>query len=184
MRVISGLAKGHMLKSPKGLNTRPTADRIKESLFNIIAVYIRGANILDLFAGTGGLGIESLSRGAEFSVFVDKSHEAVKVIYENLFHTKLNENAKVINADWCYYIKNIYDENKKFDIVFMDPPYSKGIVDEALKLIDEKNILTHDGIIVVETDKNDIIPQSIGRLNRIDIREYGRTVITIYGTKD
>ncbi len=183
MRVISGLAKGHKLKSPKGIQTRPTTDRIKESLFNIISAHIYDSNILDLFAGTGGLGIEALSRGAKFSVFVDKSLEAIKVVKENLIHTKLHDMADVLNIDWLSYINTRYNGIIKYNIIFIDPPYSKGLVEEALKAISDRDMLSNDGIIVVETDKQDIIPESIGRFGKADIREYGRTIITIYSIK-
>ncbi|WP_094546506.1 16S rRNA (guanine(966)-N(2))-methyltransferase RsmD [Petroclostridium xylanilyticum] len=178
MRVISGSAKGHKLKSLKGMATRPTADRIKESLFNIIAAYLPDAYVLDLFAGTGSLGIESLSRGAEFVVFVDKNPMAVRIISENLLHTKLNEKAKVYNCDWSEYISRFSNAERKYDIIFMDPPYSKGFIIPVLQKIWQKQLLSIEGMIIVEREKGDVIPELIEGLKIVREQHYGRTVIT------
>ena len=125
LRVISGTAKGHKLKTIKGITTRPTADRVKESLFNIISGLIPKARVLDVYAGTGSIGIEALSRGAEFAVFVDKSNECSRIIRENLVSTKLIDKASVITGDIFITLNKISKNNKKFDIIFLDPPYKK-----------------------------------------------------------
>lgn len=180
MRVISGTARGHKLKSLKGMATRPTADRIKESLFNIITRYVYGAYVLDLFAGTGNLGIEALSRGAEFAVFVDRSPAAVKVIDENLIHTRLDGKAEVVTADCLDFIRHYASGNRKYDIIFMDPPYSKNHIVPVLQQIGVKNMLTKEGIIIVESEKGDLLPERLDGLEMLRSKEYGRTVMTIY----
>jgi len=178
MRVVSGIAKGHKLRSLQGLATRPTTDKVKESLFNIIASIVPGAYVLDLFAGTGSLGIEALSRGSEFAVFVDKNPAAVKVIKENLIHTKLGDHAHVFCADYNRYIHHIYDNERKFDIIFLDPPYCKDFIIPALEGISTKQLLARDGMIVIERDKEDNIPEKVLDLSVIRNKDYGRTVLT------
>jgi len=178
MRVVSGIAKGHKLRSLQGLATRPTTDKVKESLFNIIASIVPGAYVLDLFAGTGSLGIEALSRGSEFAVFVDKNPAAVKVIKENLIHTKLSDHAHVFCADYSRYIHQIYDNGRKFDIIFLDPPYCKDFIIPALEEISKKQLLARDGMIVIERDKEDYIPEKVLDLSVIRNKDYGRTVLT------
>lgn len=182
LRVISGSAKGHRLKSLEGLSARPTADRVKESLFNILAndIDIRHATILDLFAGTGSLGIEALSRGAKFAIFVERNAEATKIIHENLLHTKLHLYAKIITVDCGDYIRRLPNKSDKFDIIFMDPPYSKELVTPILRLIWEKQLLKKEGVIVIETDKHDSLPEIVEDFVLVRSRKYGRTVISIY----
>lgn len=152
MRVISGTAKGISLEALEGNKTRPTLDRVKEALFNILQNDIRNAYVLDLFSGSGALGIEALSRGAKFCVMADKSNDAIKVINRNLQKTKLEENAKVIKND---YIKTLDSLNQKFDLIFIDPPYALDIAVNAIKNIVELDLLTEEGIIVLETDEEE-----------------------------
>lgn len=180
MRVISGSARGHRLKSLDGLATRPTADRVKESLFNIITAYLPEACVLDLFAGTGNLGIEALSRGAAHADFVDKSPMAVKIIVDNLSHTGLKDRAQVHICDCNDYIsKNIY-YSRHYDIIFMDPPYSKGLILPILIKLDEKSFLKEDGVIIVERENSDELPEHIGSLVKVRDQKYGRTFMTFY----
>ena len=122
MRVISGKARGVTLKTPDGNQTRPTADRVKEALFSIIQFDLPGAKILDLFAGSGQLGIEALSRGADSALFIDASDKACALVKENLRRTKLTEQAEVIRSDYLSYLKNC---RKKFNIIILDPPYAE-----------------------------------------------------------
>ncbi len=171
MRVISGTAKGHSLKCIKGLQTRPTTDKIKESIFNIIAPFIYSSTVLDVFSGTGGLAIEALSRGAKYGVLVDINPACIKVINENLIHTKLSDKARVVLGD----IKTIKHINTKFDLIFMDPPYNKGYIKPTLDIIFEYDLLKSDGIIILERSKKDIIndlPFDIVRE-----QNYGDTVV-------
>lgn len=175
MRIISGQFKGRKLKTLEGINTRPTADRVKESLFNILGNKTYDAKILDLFAGSGALGLEALSRGASYCVFVDSSKDAINIIKENIKLCKQEDNSKIINKDYVEVLKLL---NDKFDIIFVDPPYSKGI--ELVVLENIKEILSEDGIIVVETDKSDILDDEINGLVKYDTRKYGRTIISFY----
>ena len=147
MRVITGKARGVQLKTPEGMLTRPTADRVKEALFSIINFDIPGANVLDLFGGTGQLGIEALSRGAKRSVFVDAREEACQLIRENLRRTKLAQDGTVIRSDYMDYVNRC---RETFSIIFLDPPYAETYLENALKRITEIDILQTDGIIVTE----------------------------------
>lgn len=180
LRVISGEAKGHRLKTIKGNSTRPTSDRVKESLFNIISGYILDSNVLDLFAGTGNLGIEALSRGAYSAVFVDLSVECFNIINENLVHTKLADRATVITGEAVNVLDRLKVQNKKFDIIFLDPPYNKNLIQETLKIIDKNDIISDNGIVIAEKDIADIIPEEQGTLKLIRNQKYGDTVLAFY----
>jgi len=153
---------------------------VKESLFNIIAGCIDSADVLDLFAGTGNLGIEALSRGAATAVFIDKNPECVSVIKENLNHTKLSDRAEVYTADINDAIFRLAKRNRKFDIIFMDPPYGKNFIDETLKNILKNDIINRNGIIVAEHDFKDNVPPEIGKLVLYMSRRYGDTVLSFY----
>lgn len=177
MRVISGSARGHKLKAPEGLNTRPTTDRIKESLFNIIAMDLYECKFLDLFSGSGGMGIEALSRGAEKAVFVDKDRESISIIKDNLKATKLDGKAQVLNCDITSAISRLGSLGEKFDIIFMDPPYNKGLVETALTYIVKENLLATDGYIIAEQSQEDEIP-SISGLVVTRIKDYKITKMT------
>ena len=135
MRVITGKARGVQLKTPDGMTTRPTSDRVKEALFSIINFDIPGARVLDLFGGTGQLGIEALSRGAKSAVFVDAGEPACKLIRENLRRTKLEAEGKVVRADYMDYLKRC---RETFDIILLDPPYAEVFLENALKCISAK----------------------------------------------
>ncbi len=147
MRVIAGTARSLPLKTVEGLDTRPTTDRIKETLFNILMPDIPGAEFLDLFAGSGGIGIEALSRGASHAVFVENSQKAVNCINENIRFTKFTSSADVIRTDALSYIRNLRENN--FDIIFMDPPYGKKLEQDIIFELDRKNF-AKDGIVVIE----------------------------------
>lgn len=174
------MAKGHRIKTIKGDSTRPTTDRVKESLFNIIAHYVADADVLDLYAGTGNLGIEALSRGANSAVFVDKSQECYTTIKENLIHTKLADKAKVFQIEAGNAVSKLSSEGRKFDIVFLDPPYSKNLIYETLNIIIKNDIIKSDSIIVAERDKDDDIPEELGPLKLVRNQKYGDTVLSFY----
>ncbi|SHF20841.1 16S rRNA (guanine(966)-N(2))-methyltransferase RsmD [Caldanaerobius fijiensis DSM 17918] len=177
MRVISGTAKGVRLYCPEGLDVRPTADRIKESIFNILQLYIPGAVVLDLFSGSGALGIESLSRGAEKAVFVDQSKQSVQFIKKNLMAAKLVDRATVL----CMPVKKALEKlDSQFDLIFMDPPYLKGLITPTLEDIGLKNLLKEEGIIVVEHDSKDFLPDTITFFVRYRQKQYGRTTVSFY----
>ncbi|MCX7747106.1 MAG: 16S rRNA (guanine(966)-N(2))-methyltransferase RsmD [Clostridia bacterium] len=180
LRVIAGSAKGHKLKTPKGDLTRPTSDRVKESLFNIIAGFLAEAEVLDLFAGSGSLGIEALSRGAALCVFVDKRSECLAIIKENLVHTKMIERARTLSGDAMEVLRRLSGEGSRFDIIFLDPPYRKNLIEEALNIIEKNDIMKPGGIVVAERDKEDKIPESVGAVRLVRDQQYGDTVLSFY----
>ncbi len=177
MRVISGTARGVNLKTPEGLRTRPTTDRVKEALFSIIHFQIPGAKVLDLFGGTGQLGIEALSRGAKTAVFVDDSMKACSLIKENLKRSKLESGAKVVRSDYLGYLKSC---TEKFDIVLLDPPYAEVFLENSLKIITEIDILQSGGIIVTERPLGKELPCDFSGYSRSKDYKYGTTLLTLF----
>lgn len=177
MRVIAGLAKGKQLKTPEGMQTRPTTDRVKEALFSIIQFEIPGARVLDLFGGTGQLGIEALSRGAQSAVFVDAREDACKLIRENLKRTGFSDKAQVIRGDYLDYLKRCKD---KFDIILLDPPYAEVFLENALKFITEIDILQSGGIIISERPVGKDLPWDFLGFTRSRDYKYGTTLLTLY----
>ena len=177
MRVITGKARGVQLKTPDGLTTRPTADRVKEALFSIIQFEIHGAKVLDLFGGTGQLGIEALSRGAKSAVFVDAGEPACKLIRENLRRTKLEADAKVIRSDYLEYLKRC---RENFNIIFLDPPYAEVFLENALNSIGEIDILQSGGIIVTERPLGKDLNVELSGFERSKDYKYGKTLLAIY----
>ena len=177
MRVITGKARGVVLKTPEGMATRPTADRVKEALFNIIQFDIPTARVLDLFGGTGQLGIEALSREAKSAVFVDEREDACRLIRENLKRTKLEQYAKVVRSDYMAYLKNC---RESFDIILLDPPYAEVFLENSLKMITEIDILQSGGIIVTERPLGKELPWDFDGYTRSRDYKYGKTLITIY----
>ena len=177
MRVISGKARGVNLKTPTGMATRPTADRVKEAVFSIIKFDLPGASVLDLFGGTGQLGIEALSRGAKDAVFVDERDDACKLIKENLRRTKLEQQGQVIRSDYNAFLKST---SRKFDIIFLDPPYAEVFLENSLNLITQIDILQSGGIIVTERPvENELLLDFTG-YNRSKDYKYGNTLITLF----
>ena len=177
MRVITGKARGVVLKTPEGMATRPTTDRVKEALFNIIQFDVPTATVLDLFGGTGQLGIEALSREAKRAVFVDEREDACRLIRENLKRTKLEQYGRVIRSDYMAYLKTCKD---KFDIILLDPPYAEVFLENSLKMITEIDILQSGGIIVTERPIDKELPWEFPGYSRSKDYKYGRTLITIY----
>ena len=153
MRVIAGSARRLLLKAPDGMDTRPTADRVKESLFNMLNPDLYGCAFLDLFSGSGAIGIEALSRGAQRAVLVDASMECAGIIKQNLEVTKLGENAEIINEDVYAAIERLGRRGDKFDIIFMDPPYAAGYYVPVMEAIKKADILAAEGYIVAESAK-------------------------------
>ena len=177
MRVITGKARGINLKTPEGLTTRPTTDRVKEALFSIIHFEIPGARVLDLFGGTGQLGIEALSRGAKSAVFVDAGDKACALIRENLKRTHLEADAKVVRSDYLQYLDRC---RETFEIILLDPPYAEVFLENALKRITEIDILQSGGIIVAERPLGKDLPWEFEGLTRSKDYKYGNTLLTIY----
>lgn len=177
MRVITGSARGVQLKTPEGLVTRPTTDRVKEAMFSIIQFDIPGASVLDLFGGTGQLGIEALSRGAQSAVFVDAGEPACRLIRENLKKTRLEGQSKVIRSDYMDYLSRCREQ---FDIILLDPPYAEAFLENALKCITEIDILRSNGIIVTERPLGKELPWEFPGYHRSKDYKYGNTLLTIY----
>ena len=177
MRVITGKVRGVQLKTPDGMQTRPTTDRVKEALFSIIHFDIPGANVLDLFGGTGQLGIEALSRGAKSAVFVDQSEQACRLIRENLKRTRMEQESQVIRGDYLDYISRCREQ---FDIIFLDPPYAEVFLENALKRITEIDILHSGGIIVAERPLGKELPWEFQGYERSRDYKYGKILLTIY----
>ncbi len=177
MRVITGKARGVLLKTPEGMLTRPTADRVKEALFSVIQFKIPGAKVLDLFAGTGQLGIEALSRDASSCVFVDQREDACKLVRENLKKTRLEQYASVVRSDYMAYLACC---RERFDIIFLDPPYAEVFLENSIKKITEIDILQTGGIIVAERPLGKDIPWDFPGFSRSKDYKYGKTLITIY----
>ena len=177
MRVITGKARGVQLKTPDGMLTRPTTDRVKEALFSIIHFEIPGARVLDLFGGTGQLGIEALSRGAASAVFVDAREDSCRLIRENLKRTKLEGEGKVVRSDYLDYLGRC---RERFDIILLDPPYAEVFLENALKRITEIDILESNGIIVAERPLGKELPWEFEGYTRSKDYKYGNTLLTVY----
>ena len=180
MRVISGKVRGLKLNTPKNQDVRPTTDRVKENLFNMINSYIMDSNILDLFAGTGSLGIECLSRGAKNCVFIDISKESIAIVKSNIKKARVENESLVLNLDFKDAVSRLQSQKNKFDVIFMDPPYYKEMFVDALEKIDNANLLDEEGIIVVEHDTKDILPDKVNRLEKTKDKKYGNTTLTFY----
>ncbi|MEG1073341.1 MAG: 16S rRNA (guanine(966)-N(2))-methyltransferase RsmD [Oscillospiraceae bacterium] len=177
MRIISGTGRGRKLKELPGLDTRPTTDRVKESIFNIIQFDIEGRRILDLFGGTGQMGIEALSRGAAAAVFCDTSAEPVGIIRENLSVTGYAPLCEVYQRDAIAYLMG---KPGKFDVVFLDPPYASDLLESALNAIAVIDIVSENGIIVCESSLESVLPQLPAPYEMGKQYRYGKIKVTLY----
>ncbi|WP_027406987.1 16S rRNA (guanine(966)-N(2))-methyltransferase RsmD [Anaerovibrio sp. RM50] len=173
MRIITGSAKGCNLKTPKGMNTRPTSDRVKESLFSILGREVVGKRILDIFAGTGSLGLESLSRGAEHACLVDKA--TADILKYNAEHTRLADKTEIYKGDVFAIMQRLSTQGKEFDVVFCDPPYHLGLWERALSWLDTSDILADDALVIVEMggDENNI--PELSHMKMLRNQKYGKT---------
>lgn len=178
MRVIAGKAKGIQLKTPDGMLTRPTTDRVKEALFSILQFDLPGTRVLDLFGGTGQLGIEALSRGAKEAVFVDAREEACRLIRENL--KRAGFTGQVVRGDYLTYLDQC---REKFDIIFLDPPYAEVFLENALNRITEIDILQSGGIITTERPLGKELPWDFSGYDRSRDYKYGKILLTFYRKK-
>ncbi len=176
MRIITGTAKGTKLLTPKGLNVRPTADRVKESVFNIIGGFVIDISVLDLFAGTGNLGLEAISRGAKSVVFVDNDETSVKIIKRNIELTKFSEQATVKKMDAIKIIEKFYNQGQTFDLIFCDPPYNCGLYPAVLQKLSIYNLLTPNGCLVIEHSKHEEVdcPEN---MDVFRVQRYGETIV-------
>ncbi|HAX74177.1 MAG TPA: 16S rRNA (guanine(966)-N(2))-methyltransferase RsmD [Firmicutes bacterium] len=180
MRVVAGTFKGRSIKPVKGMNTRPTTDKVKESIFNIIGPYFDGGVGLDLFGGSGNLGIESLSRGIEKMVFVDKDFTAFQTIKENLRELKLDKQAEVYKNDAFKALNALAKRKVQFDLILLDPPYKGQKINEIIEFINEHEMLAEDGIIMAEYLKEDTLHNDVGDIHQVKRVEYGITAISIF----
>lgn len=177
MRVITGTARGRRLNELRGMETRPTTDKVKESIFNCIQFDVEDARVLDLFAGTGQLGIEALSRGAQSAVFVDKRTDAAKLVRDNLALCQLSDRAQVICGDSMGYLSSL---RTRFDIIFLDPPYADDLLERAIAHIARFDILSPHGIIVAESPMDKALPALEAPYGIYREYRYGKIKVTIY----
>ncbi|HJV35638.1 16S rRNA (guanine(966)-N(2))-methyltransferase RsmD [Geomonas sp.] len=181
MRVIAGEARGRTLIAPKSLRVRPTADRVKEALFSMLLSRLGELNdmrVLDLFAGTGNLGIEALSRGAEFAVFVDSHRESAEIIRKNLEITRYTDRARVVVQEAGNALKILARGERPFHLVFLDPPYGEGHTEKVLELLSTSPLVDEGTTVVAEFSAKEEIPRSFGRLQESERRVYGDTAVS------
>ena len=179
MRVITGTARGRKLITLEGNDVRPTTDRVKEAVYSMIQFQTEGRRFLDLFAGSGQIGIEALSRGAQSVVFVDTKREAIEIIKKNLHATNLEKNAKVLQIDFKFFLEQA---DLVFDIAFLDPPYKTGMLQQALPLVAKR--MAQGGLILCEHPTDEVVPEIVGDFVKDRQRRYGKIFITVYRHKD
>lgn len=180
MRVIAGTARGRTLKAVPGTTTRPTTDKVKEAIFSMIGPYFDGGRALDLFAGTGGLGIEALSRGIDKAIFIDADRKAIETIQANLATVKLFDQAAVFRNDSLRALKKLGEKREAFDLVFLDPPYVMQTMDEVVAELQTLALVHVDSVIVVEHDASVTYPEQINAFACTRRATYGDTAISIY----
>ncbi|MBL8917474.1 MAG: 16S rRNA (guanine(966)-N(2))-methyltransferase RsmD [Myxococcaceae bacterium] len=179
MRIVAGSARGRTLKTPRGSDvTRPTADRVRETIFNVLGQTCDGLRVLDLFAGTGALGLEALSRGAAQAVLVDSGREAVGLCRENVKALGFEARARVIAAPVTKAVEQLATEGGRFELVFSDPPYAARAGVEVLTAIEP--LVTAEGVAVIEHGADEALPEQVGRWQRLDERAFGATVVSIF----
>jgi 16S rRNA (guanine966-N2)-methyltransferase len=178
MRIISGTSKGRKLVTPRSQSLRPTSDRVKESIFNILQDDIVGKVVLDLFAGTGNLGIEALSRGAKKTIFVEKGRQALRLIQRNLTQFGLEERSEIIPKDAIRAIGILKQKGESFDLILMDPPYEKGLIQRTLMKLNSYPIYHKDSILVIEHNRREPLSTVMDGWNLIRQRRIGDTLIS------
>jgi len=183
MRVTGGALKGRRLLAPKGAEIRPMRDQVRAALFNVLGDLVRGSRFLDLFAGTGSVGIEALSRGAEHAVFVDRDPQAIKLIKENLENLDLVGRATVRREDVFVALERLHRQGRKFDLVFIGPPYGKNLAHQTLKRLSELDLLTQEAVVITEIFKKEAVESCYGPLCLFDERLYGDNRIKLYAIR-
>ena len=178
MRIISGTSRGRKLATPRNHSLRPTSDRVKESIFNILQSEIEGKVVLDLFAGTGNLGIEALSRGAKKTIFVEKGRQALRLIQKNLTQFGLEGRFEILPRDANHAIGILMERGECFDLILMDPPYEKGLIQKTLIKLNSNQIYHKDSILIIEHHRREPLPHHMERWNLIRQRRMGDTVIS------
>lgn len=187
MRVVSGICKGRPLKAVPGTSTRPTTDKVKEAIFNMIGPYFDGGIALDLFAGSGALGLEALSRGLDRAIFIDRDMKAIQTIRDNIHECQFEEKAEVFRNDAARALKALMKREVAFDFIFLDPPYKKQQLANIMEKIEKHGLLKGEGMIVCEHSQEVELPYSIGRLTKQKHERYGITAVSIYysvGTRE
>jgi len=180
MRVIAGTARGARLEAPKGMRVRPTLDRVRESLFNILTPRLPGCRFLDLFAGAGGNGIEALSRGAAAAVFADNDRRSLAAIERNLKHTGLAQHAEVVRCTLPGGLRSLASNAEPFDVVFADPPYDFREYAALLEAVADAKLLNEGGVLVVEHERHAALPEETGGLKCSRHKSYGGTNLSFY----
>ena len=183
VRVISGSARGLKLNTPGDDRVRPTTDRVKESMFNIVQDWVYDSQVLDLFAGSGALGIEALSRGASQAVFCDNSLDSIKIIKSNIEKARVADRSQIVSGDFKRCLRDMEAKNQSFDMIFVDPPYYEGLFEEVLDTIRSCKILKKDGIVIVEHDAK----KPIGQVEGLEVykeKKYSITMLTFYCLED
>ena len=178
MRIISGTSKGRRLVTQRGQALRPTSDRVKESIFNILGGEVEGKSVLDLFAGTGNLGIEALSRGAKRALFVEKGRQALQLIQKNLLQCGMEGRAEILPKDVNRAIGMLNRKGEAFDLILMDPPYEKGLIRKTLMKLNSQKIYHKDSILVIEHGRREPIPDIVEGWNLTRQRKIGDTLIS------
>lgn len=177
MKIIAGEYKGRKLTAPPDDRIRPTAGKVKEALFSLLMNDIAGSTVLDLFSGTGSLGLEALSRGAKKCIFADNSQRSLKITRENIEHCKAEERAEIIAG---HYRKVLATLDERVDVIIMDPPYNKGIVDEAMELIAEGDVLNSEGVVLVEHHADEPVREAYGNLVKVKEKRYGTIFLSVF----
>lgn len=180
MRIISGTAKGRNILSPVGMDTRPILDRVKESMFNIIQDKIYGSIVMDLFSGTGSLGLEAASRGAKKCYLIEKEKDVFSLLQKNIINSNLDHICEAYNMDSYRFLKKLASKSIKFDLIFIDPPYFKNMVLPAIELITENDLLNEDGLIIIKISSKEKIHINDEKIELVDYRKYGNTVLEFY----
>ena len=180
MRIIAGKNKGNILKSPKGLSVRPTSEKVREALFDILGISVRETCFLDLFAGTGAVGIEALSRGAREVIFIEKELKCIKIIKKNLEKTGNSQNAVVYKIDFLSGLKLLDKKNCQLDHIFLDPPYNRGLINISLLEISNLPILRRNGLVIAQHYKKEKVMENINNLKLFNQRIYGECYLSFY----
>lgn len=178
MRIISGDLKGRRLNTPRDNSIRPTTDKVKESIFNMVMPYMDDAVVIDLFSGTGNLGLEAISRGAKHCYFGDKARESLQLTKENIETCQVADQATIISGDFERILERITEQA---DIIFLDPPYKAGLIENCLKKISELGLLSEEGVLVIEHGKREILPDQMGEFIKIKDRRYGTILVSLFG---
>jgi 16S rRNA (guanine(966)-N(2))-methyltransferase RsmD len=178
MRIIGGTSRGRRLLTPWRQSIRPTSDRVKESIFNILGENVEGKVVLDLFAGTGSLGIEALSRGAKRAIFIEKGRQASRLIQKNLLQCGMKERSEILPKDALRAIGILGQRKESFDLILMDPPYQEGLIQKTLTKLGSERIYHEDSILIVEHNRREILPNLMVRWDLIRQRKIGDTIIS------